>query len=82
MQSSPPLSHGTCLLRRPDGRTPDVVGSYNTSLSLTSLGDSSSLHTVHMVSGLKVPILEPPAMAVLPVLQTVRTVNAPATGQC
>ena len=81
LHSSPPLSRGTRLLRGPDGRTLDVAGSFNTSLSLTSSGDSSSRHTVYVVRGLKVPLLGRPAITALHVLQTLGTVDAP-TSQC
>ena len=70
LSSNPILMFSRRILKGPDGRPLDVVGSFETTLSLRSASDRSSCHTVYVVRGLQTPLLGLPAITALKMFST------------
>ena len=70
LSSNPILLFSRHILKGPDGRPLDVVGSFDTTLSLRSASDRSSCHTVYVVRGLHKPLLGLPAITALKMFST------------
>ena len=75
LHRTPQLAASRRILKGPDGRPLDVVGCFNTTLSIHSPSDRSSRHTVYVVRGLHSPLLGRPAITALRVLSEIAAVG-------
>ena len=70
LSSNPIIMSSRHILKGPDVRPLDVVGSFKTTLSLRSASDRSLSHTVYVVRGLQTPLLGLPAITALKMFST------------
>ena len=75
LHRTPPFKASWRILKGPDGRPLDVIGCFNTTLSIHSASDRSSRHTVYVVRGLHSPLLGRPAITALRVLSEIAAVG-------
>ena len=75
LHRTPQLTTSRRILKGPDGRPLDVVGCFNTALSIHYASDRSSRHTVYVVRGLHSPLLGRPAITALRVLSEIAAVG-------